>query len=62
MLRLTTISPPIRLSTPSQRPYGFNTRQYARWLVLRGRVKDDMGPVSELDRCHGSTASLRPAA
>jgi hypothetical protein len=31
-------------------PYPFNTRQYARLLVLRGRVKDDMGMISELDR------------
>jgi hypothetical protein len=32
-------------------PYPFNTRQYARLLVLRARVKDDLGMISELDRC-----------
>ena len=43
-------------------PYPFNTRQYARLLVLRGRVKDDMGMISELDRCHNVTTGLRPGA
>jgi hypothetical protein len=43
-------------------PYPFNTRQYARLLVLRGRVKDEMGMISELDRCVDATARLQPAA
>ena len=29
-------------------PYPFNTRQYARLLVLRGRIQDHVGPSLEL--------------
>ena len=43
-------------------PYPFNTRQYARLLVLRGRIKDPMGAMSELDRPSDSTPFLRLAA
>jgi hypothetical protein len=31
-------------------PYPFNTRQYARLLVLRGRIQDDVRVALELDR------------
>lgn len=43
-------------------PYPFSTRQYARLLVLRSRIKDDMGMISELDRLKGSAVAMRPAA
>jgi hypothetical protein len=42
--------------------YPFNTRQYARLLVLRGRVLDDVGAASELASWHGSAFDVEPAA
>ena len=42
--------------------YPFNTRQYARLLVLRGRVQDDVGAPSELATWHGSDIRLESAA
>ena len=35
-------------------PYRSNTRQYARLLVLRSRVRDQMAASLELVNCHGS--------
>jgi hypothetical protein len=35
-------------------PYPFNTRQYARLLVLRSRVHDHLGASLELVSCHDS--------
>jgi hypothetical protein len=43
-------------------PYPFNTRQYARLLVLRSRIRDHMAEVSELDRYQGSGVDSRLAA
>ena len=43
-------------------PYPFNTRQYARLLVLRGRIQDHAGAASGLDSGHGSAVGVRPAA
>jgi hypothetical protein len=43
-------------------PYPFNTRQYARLLVLRGRIRDDIGQISELDRSDDSADRMRRAA
>jgi hypothetical protein len=43
-------------------PYPFNTRQYARLLVLRGRVQDLVAAASELDNCDGSAVGVRPSA
>ena len=37
---------------PAQR--GFNTRQFARLLVLRSRVRDHIGASLELVSCRGS--------
>jgi hypothetical protein len=31
-------------------PYPFNTRQYARLLLLRGRIRDYSGARFEMDR------------
>ena len=43
-------------------PYPFNTRQYARLLVLRGRVRDHVGwAPPELAGCD-SAVGARPAA
>jgi hypothetical protein len=43
-------------------PYPFNTRQYARLLVLRSRIRDQVAEVSELDRYQGSGVDSRLAA
>ena len=43
-------------------PYPFNTRQYARLLVLRGRVQDQIGASLELDPVAKRQCGLRPAA
>jgi hypothetical protein len=43
-------------------PYPFNTRQYARLLVLRGRVQDQAGASLELVPVAKRPSGLRPAA
>jgi hypothetical protein len=43
-------------------PYPFNTRQYARLLVLRGRVQDGTGSASERVRWYGSALDMDSAA
>jgi hypothetical protein len=43
-------------------PYPFNTRQYARLLVLRGRTQDQIGASQELLRVEDRPRDLRPAA
>ena len=43
-------------------PYPFNTRQYARLLVLRSRIRDHKGELSELDCYRGSPVDSRAAA
>ena len=42
--------------------YPFNTRQYARLLMLRGRIWDVVGAAAELDSCDSPAIDLRPAA
>jgi hypothetical protein len=43
-------------------PYPFNTRQYARLLVLRGRMQDRVGASQELLPVEDRPRDLRPAA
>lgn len=43
-------------------PYPFNTRQYARLLVLRSRVRDHRGAVIDLDSYRDSDVDTLPAA
>ncbi len=43
-------------------PYPFNTRQYARLLVLRGRVRDHFGASLDLLPLDDRQSDLRPAA
>jgi hypothetical protein len=43
-------------------PYPFNTRQYARLLVLRGRVRDHIGASLEMLPVEDRRRDLRPAA
>ena len=43
-------------------PYPFSTRQYARLLVLRGRVQDQVGAALELVPLSNRQRGLRPAA
>ena len=43
-------------------PYPFNPRQYARLLVLRGRVQDRMAGASRFDRRGDDSAVDLPAA
>jgi len=38
-------------------PYPFNTRQYSKLLVLRGRVREDLEERSNHLRYHGSAMS-----
>jgi hypothetical protein len=42
-------------------PYPFNTRQYARLLVLRGRIQDDKAALELLPAAE-RPFDLRPAA
>ena len=43
-------------------PYPFNTRQYARLLVIRGRTRDQMRTASEHDTVDVSVVDLPNAA
>ena len=43
-------------------PYPFNTRQYARLLVLRGRIQDHIGASLELVPVEARPRDFRPAA
>jgi hypothetical protein len=43
-------------------PYPFNTRQYARLLVLRGRLQDHVGASLELVPVAVGSGGMRPAA
>jgi hypothetical protein len=43
-------------------PYPFNTRQYARLLVLRGRIQDRIGASLELIPVAVGSRVVRPAA
>lgn len=43
-------------------PYPFNTRQYARLLVLRGRHRDHPGAAPRVDTRHDSVDDVRPVA
>ncbi len=42
-------------------PYPFNTREYARLLVLRGRVQDHLRATLELVGTRGSAVRRAPA-
>jgi hypothetical protein len=46
----------------SSAPYPFNTLQYARLLVFRGRIRNQLGAASEPDSHHDSGDGVRPAA
>ena len=41
-------------------PYPFNTRQYARLLVLRGRMQDSLGAFLELTPLGVPTCDTQP--
>jgi hypothetical protein len=43
-------------------PYPFNTRQYARLLVLRGRIQDQPGVVPLVDLYQDPRVDSPPAA
>ena len=43
-------------------PYPFNTRQYARLLVLRGRMQDSLGASLELLPFAARRCNVQPAA
>lgn len=40
-------------------PYPFNTRQFARLLMLRGRIQDHVGTSQELTDCADRPCDLR---
>ena len=43
-------------------PYPFNTRQYARLLILRGRLHESLGAWLELTPLVVQPCDVRPAA
>jgi hypothetical protein len=58
MAPLTTIKPYRFGWRPcAATPYPFNTRQYSKLLVLRGRVRDDLEERSDHIRYDGSAVS-----
>ena len=48
LVRVTTISPTGSAIDREAAPFPLHTRQYARLLVLRGRVQDDVRATLEL--------------